>query len=168
MSDEVFRRVGRGGAGNWYSKKDVEEAEKPEDRIEIPEQDTSSAAIRASPAPYARGGRGGAGNFFDSQSVAAVAVERQDEAVRLQAAASPSGYPRKPAAYSGRGGAGNWTGAIAAAEQEQEAKERQKQQQQAVMEAQIRQDVEAGLAMPAPAYHAKPARDGQKTPAGGL
>ena len=27
-TDQVFRRVGRGGAGNWYSKKDVEEAEK--------------------------------------------------------------------------------------------------------------------------------------------
>lgn len=24
--DSVFRRVGRGGAGNWYSKKDVQEA----------------------------------------------------------------------------------------------------------------------------------------------
>jgi hypothetical protein len=28
MSDQVFRRVGRGGAGNWYSEKDVKEAEK--------------------------------------------------------------------------------------------------------------------------------------------
>jgi len=27
-ADQVFRRVGRGGAGNWYSKKDVEEVEK--------------------------------------------------------------------------------------------------------------------------------------------
>jgi hypothetical protein len=27
-SSDVYRRVGRGGAGNWYSKKDVEEAEK--------------------------------------------------------------------------------------------------------------------------------------------
>jgi hypothetical protein len=28
MSSEVFRRVGRGGAGNWYSKKDIEDAGK--------------------------------------------------------------------------------------------------------------------------------------------
>ena len=27
-SSEVFRRVGRGGAGNWYSKKDIDDANK--------------------------------------------------------------------------------------------------------------------------------------------
>jgi len=27
MSSEVFRKVGRGGAGNFFSKKDVEEVE---------------------------------------------------------------------------------------------------------------------------------------------
>jgi hypothetical protein len=27
MSTDVYRKVGRGGAGNWYSEKDVKEAE---------------------------------------------------------------------------------------------------------------------------------------------
>jgi hypothetical protein len=27
MSTDVFRRVGRGGAGNFYSKKDIQDAE---------------------------------------------------------------------------------------------------------------------------------------------
>jgi hypothetical protein len=27
MSTDVFRRVGRGGAGNFYSKKDIQEVE---------------------------------------------------------------------------------------------------------------------------------------------
>jgi hypothetical protein len=34
MASEVFQRVGRGGAGNWYSKKDVEEADRA--ALEVP------------------------------------------------------------------------------------------------------------------------------------
>ena len=35
MSMDIFR-VGRGGAGNWYSKKDQEEAEKRVGLVRIP------------------------------------------------------------------------------------------------------------------------------------
>lgn len=31
MSSEAFRKVGRGGAGNFFSKKDVEEVEEAAD-----------------------------------------------------------------------------------------------------------------------------------------
>jgi len=34
-SSDVFRRVGRGGAGNWYSKKDIEDANKVEAEVRI-------------------------------------------------------------------------------------------------------------------------------------
>lgn len=35
MSSEVFRRVGRGGAGNFYSKQDVQEADKVSKEVGI-------------------------------------------------------------------------------------------------------------------------------------
>ena len=34
-SSEVFRRVGRGGAGNWYSKKDIDDANKVDAEVRI-------------------------------------------------------------------------------------------------------------------------------------
>jgi hypothetical protein len=33
MSTDVFRRVGRGGAGNFYSKQDVQDAEKASNEV---------------------------------------------------------------------------------------------------------------------------------------
>ena len=35
-SQDVYRRVGRGGAGNWYSKQDVEDADKAQLEVKHP------------------------------------------------------------------------------------------------------------------------------------
>ncbi|KIH92213.1 hypothetical protein SPBR_03198 [Sporothrix brasiliensis 5110] len=178
MSMDVFR-VGRGGAGNWYSKKDQEEAEKRDVEAQANTAGTEAAtsqppvAPRPQQTPYTRGGRGGAGNFYDSAAVAAAERDEAVEAARVQATTTKSTVPasadspalvtpssaRPRPGLSGRGGAGNWAASAAAAadlEEEQKRKE-------AAIAAQIQQDVEAGLAMPPKAYHQTPVtRDREK------
>jgi hypothetical protein len=43
MASEVFRRVGRGGAGNWYSKKDVEDADKAALEVSLTQPNVSDS-----------------------------------------------------------------------------------------------------------------------------
>ncbi|RYC60360.1 hypothetical protein CHU98_g5856, partial [Xylaria longipes] len=82
MSD-AYLRTGRGGAGNFYSQKDVEDAA-TKDRAEdieaqkppathLPLDDNSTApstttTTTTTPGAYARSGRGGAGNFVSPSS----------------------------------------------------------------------------------------------------
>ncbi|CAJ2510004.1 Uu.00g059040.m01.CDS01 [Anthostomella pinea] len=92
---DVYRRSGRGGAGNFYSQKDIDDVVNragPEDDLEaqkasLPIDDTPTDPADApapapapaptptapqsqpqsqTPYPYARSGRGGAGNFIDT------------------------------------------------------------------------------------------------------
>ncbi|KAI1458340.1 hypothetical protein F4805DRAFT_145993 [Annulohypoxylon moriforme] len=84
---DVYRRSGRGGAGNFYSQKDIEEVTKgksedleaqklqhlPDDEplgdpADVPAQATPPVTNSTSgdgTRTYARSGRGGAGNFVD-------------------------------------------------------------------------------------------------------
>jgi hypothetical protein len=79
---DAYRKVGRGGAGNFYSPQDVEEATKsrsddleaqkpapadeaPSDPAEPPSDLPPTSAGASSTPIYARTGRGGAGNFVD-------------------------------------------------------------------------------------------------------
>ncbi|CAK7563232.1 MAG: hypothetical protein SEPTF4163_001095 [Sporothrix epigloea] len=178
MSMDVFR-VGRGGAGNWYNKKDQEEeAEKRstetlQNSAETRDLSLPAAAPQRQRSPYARGGRGGAGNFYDAAAVAAAQRDEAIEAARVQATTAPASASasvdspavvtasstRPRPGLSGRGGAGNWA-ASAAAAAEQEENQRRKQ---AALEAQIEQDVEAGLPLPPKTYHQAPgARERKK------
>ncbi|KAL1899409.1 hypothetical protein Sste5346_002805 [Sporothrix stenoceras] len=170
MSMDVFR-VGRGGAGNWYSKKDQEEAEKRDVEAQANAAGTEAAsqppiAPQPQQTPYTRGGRGGAGNFYDSAAVAAAERDEAVEAARVQATTTKTTIPpsvdapavvtsssaRPKPGLSGRGGAGNWAAsAAAAAELEEEQKRKE-----AAIAAQIQQDVEAGLPMPPKTYHQAP------------
>ncbi|KAM0286279.1 hypothetical protein ACHAQH_001009 [Verticillium albo-atrum] len=152
MSD-VYRKTGRGGAGNYYSKQDIEQAEqtKAADDLEAQKVATNSSAITAS-APardaYARGGRGGAGNFHDPATLPA-AREQEVAADRTRAAVNASIARAANKGYSGRGGAGNWTSKEAeAAKGEEEVRKVEE------LERKIVEDVEAGLAMP-PRAHAR-------------
>ncbi|KAK0623548.1 hypothetical protein B0T14DRAFT_183325 [Immersiella caudata] len=135
---DVYRKVGRGGAGNFYSKKDVEEAEKA-----TPTTDSSA------PVSYARAGRGGAGNFKDQASAAASLRAEREEAERTKAAVAASAGKAR-VGLSGRGGVGNWSdsatplGAVVQQEEQQKVED---------LELKVLKDVEAGLSMPAPAYH---------------
>lgn len=156
-SSDVFRRVGRGGAGNWYSKKDVEEAEKAQASADIEAQklSTTPAPTTESTAPvYARGGRGGAGNFKDA-ATAAESLKAKREEAELTKAAVAATVGKSRVGLSGRGGAGNWSdsatplGAVVQQHEQQKVED---------LELKVLKDVEAGLAMPAPAYH-QPVKD---------
>ncbi|KAI1098984.1 hypothetical protein F4804DRAFT_100074 [Jackrogersella minutella] len=118
---DVYRRSGRGGAGNFYSQKEIEEArtgkaedleaqksqhlpddEPLPDPADVPAQPTTPSADGSR--TYARSGRGGAGNFID------VPLSSTNTA----APSSPPGHQQPPPStarngHSGRGGAGNWT-----------------------------------------------------------
>ncbi|KAL2156040.1 hypothetical protein VTH82DRAFT_785 [Thermothelomyces myriococcoides] len=129
MSSDVFRRVGRGGAGNFYSKQDIQAVEKgPETDLEAQSQqhaDLSLAQTRTTRTGcgtdtgpnYARTGRGGAGNFTSPVAADANAKQRgdqeraeADQTEKASAAAVTASLAAKSTAggLSGRGGAGNW------------------------------------------------------------
>ncbi|KAK5664052.1 hypothetical protein OQA88_266 [Cercophora sp. LCS_1] len=146
MSDEVYRRVGRGGAGNWYSKKDVEAAEKAQAEADLEAQKAAVAPVvdAASASAYARSGRGGAGNFKDkAEAVASIQAEREEieKAKATVAAAVKSSVPT----HVGRGGAGNWTTETAA----QADEDKQKVED---LELKVLKDVEAALEAPKATY----------------
>ncbi|MCJ1365142.1 hypothetical protein MMC16_004262 [Acarospora aff. strigata] len=69
MATEPYQKVGRGGAGNYYSQQDIQSATKSAEDIEAQSQTVTSTGPRAEvlappPQEYAHSGRGGAGNFY--------------------------------------------------------------------------------------------------------
>ncbi|KAK3296064.1 uncharacterized protein B0H64DRAFT_374206 [Chaetomium fimeti] len=176
MSSEVFRRVGRGGAGNFYSKQDVQDAEKKastttdleaQDQLPNPLSLTPTHATGSSSlgpgTSYTRAGRGGAGNFtFSSADDAAstpassadtAAQKQEEEADRAKAAAAVAASlaaKSKAGGLSGRGGAGNWS--MGGSEREEEDKEERRKEEEKEVERKVLMDVEVGLAPPARVY----------------
>lgn len=160
MSDEVYKRVGRGGAGNFYSKKDVEDVAKasmvPTD---LEAQKTASSLAHpppttGGPAQYSRAGRGGAGNFYDGggdPATVADSVEREAEARKAQALVGASLAQPKNGGLGGRGGAGNWSDSGSSSSSGLVPPwERQTMDQ---LQAKIVKDVDAGLTPPPKTYH---------------
>ncbi|KAK1992925.1 hypothetical protein LX36DRAFT_674219 [Colletotrichum falcatum] len=147
MSD-VYRKTGRGGSGNFYSKKDVEDVEKanPEDLEAQKTANATAAATGPTAGGYARGGRGGAGNFHDPSSLPD-AKQQEDAAGKTQAAVSAS-LARSARGASGRGGAGNYGDSSVPGGEAAGDELRRKQ----ALEKKIIEDVEAGLPMPPRAY----------------
>ncbi|KUI65387.1 hypothetical protein VM1G_00746 [Cytospora mali] len=157
MSD-VFQRTGRGGAGNYYSQKDVEEAQKAQraNDLEAQKEDSSTAAEEAplppasapaSHAPqYVRVGRGGAGNYSEPATVAA-SQDVQDVVDQTTAAVRATGAGKPRTGLSGRGGAGNWT---SDAERRDETDDKSEQERIADK---IRHDIDASLPPPPKTYH---------------
>ncbi|KEY70264.1 hypothetical protein S7711_04372 [Stachybotrys chartarum IBT 7711] len=141
---DVFRRIGRGGAGNFFTPKQVEQASKDHASkdIEAQKPDHPVAAPSTGPA-MARAGRGGAGNFVDRDEAAAKTA-REDN---LTAMATANGSRHTP--RIGRGGAGNWVGD----EEEKQRLEAERQGKAAELERQAAQSVDAGLQMPAQVHH---------------
>ncbi|KAI1634132.1 hypothetical protein F4809DRAFT_620201 [Biscogniauxia mediterranea] len=122
---DVYRRTGRGGAGNFYSQKDVDEVNKTENEsqdLEAQKQSTSSDSqprphphpLRSSPILYTQrpdiparssSGRGGAGNFTTSASPS-TSTPTNPTTTTTTASSSPTAMAA--GTLSGRGGAGNW------------------------------------------------------------
>ncbi|KAK4114137.1 hypothetical protein N656DRAFT_767155 [Canariomyces notabilis] len=102
MSSDVFRKVGRGGAGNFYSKKDIEEAEKATSAAAPPLNGPGAGAEAGasgsgSTVPsYARGGRGGAGNFVFRGGPSTASAAPSAPTTGGESASSPSSGPLSP------------------------------------------------------------------------
>ncbi|KAI0552956.1 hypothetical protein F4679DRAFT_533074 [Xylaria curta] len=153
MSD-AYLRTGRGGAGNFYSQKDVEDAVTKDRAEDIEAQkaplpiDDNSTAPASTPSTYARSGRGGAGNFISSSSTL-------PSTNTTSLPPTSTGTPKSPISaskYSGRGGAGNW--AAAESEGAKRAKEEQEQRRKEALDAGIAQEIRASLPQQPPrTYH---------------
>ncbi|KAI1742213.1 hypothetical protein F4680DRAFT_446280 [Xylaria scruposa] len=154
MSD-AYLRTGRGGAGNFYSQKDVEEAVTKDRAEDIEAQkpqtthlpiDDNSTTPASTPSTYARSGRGGAGNFISSTLPSTNTTSFPP---------ASTGTPKSPSSaskYSGRGGAGNWS--AAESEGAKRAKEEQEQRRKEALDAGIAQEIRASLPQqPARTYH---------------
>ncbi|KAI9816451.1 MAG: hypothetical protein M1827_001583 [Pycnora praestabilis] len=153
MAAEVYRRVGRGGAGNYYSQKDVQDATKrTAEDLEAAKTTTASTSDEEPPQvvqDYAHMGRGGAGNYYsppDLQQNGTFAGS--NNAGEATAAVSEGSGADK--GYRGRGGAGNY---IAGNEETRKVEaEKQAKEMQEGVHVKVMQDVEAGLAPPPKAH----------------
>ncbi|KAG5946468.1 hypothetical protein E4U59_003846 [Claviceps monticola] len=142
---DVFRKVGRGGAGNYYSvtKQDAFAAEKDLER-----QDDQARLVAAHPPDTTslRAGRGGAGNFVDAAQVPAAQEEERILAQEVSQAVSTSNNRMNQ--MGGRGGAGNWTG-----EQQEEGAGLQSTEEE--LDRGVAEAVERGLKIPERVHHGR-------------
>ncbi|KAI1402218.1 hypothetical protein F4819DRAFT_455447 [Hypoxylon fuscum] len=163
---DVYHRSGRGGAGNFYSQKDIEEATKaatksedleaqkpaPADDTPTDPADPPSQTATASTGTYARTGRGGAGNFVDPASVpTSTSPPPPPGSPTSSANASTKPQPPAPArtGLSGRGGAGNWSAADQDAKGEGEVYDpEQERKRREALDAGILKDIRDSLPQP--------------------
>ena len=161
MASDTYRKVGRGGAGNYYSSQDIQQAQKqaaevhtqklikasililPKDLEAQPIISDEFRATNAKEPEYIHSGRGGAGNY----STASDAAERKrsvDMTPDTRERTVPEG------GFYGRGGAGNLRGSDkdpAMDGKDTAAGEAQKQTYEETV-----QDVEKGLRAPEKAH----------------
>jgi hypothetical protein len=178
MASEPYRKVGRGGAGNFYSKKDVEDASKTEtsdlEAQKIPSTiDLASTPSSSQPPPqYLHTGRGGAGNFNIPSSNPPFLPTTDDPSLPVSSTSPPQNHSailttkekakENPhsnnglSGYRGRGGVGNWNDADAG--EKARAREEEEGIKMSVDE-RVRRDVEAMLRRPERAYGAPGAED---------
>ncbi|KAG0646861.1 hypothetical protein D0Z07_6249, partial [Hyphodiscus hymeniophilus] len=170
---DMYRKVGRGGAGNFYSQKDAEDVAKADlDDVEVnassSRTDDLARAVSASKPPpeYLHTGRGGAGNWVQPSELNAKGLEQ----IAFPGATSPTGTlgpvdssnpgvgmskrvlgASKPSYRGGRGGAGNY---VDFAEEERARKDQEERVKRVKRETEerITRDVEAGLSKPPRAY----------------
>ncbi|KAH6719961.1 hypothetical protein DL95DRAFT_145699 [Leptodontidium sp. 2 PMI_412] len=161
MSD-VYRKVGRGGAGNYYSKQDIVDATKNTGDIEsqTPSSTTvNTSTSHSSPAPeYLHTGRGGAGNWVQPSELKSHGLTQQSEDMHSTATTRPAEAPAqrvlgssKPTYRGGRGGAGNYfdDGEEKRRVEEEERRERERERE---VQGRVEEDVERGLKRPERAY----------------
>ncbi|KAH7360571.1 hypothetical protein BKA65DRAFT_391243 [Rhexocercosporidium sp. MPI-PUGE-AT-0058] len=162
MSD-VYRKVGRGGAGNYYSKQDIADATKNTGDIEsqTPSSPTTSTPSNTTslPAPeYQHTGRGGAGNWVQPSSLQSHGLSQQPEDTHSTATTRPAEAPAqrvmgssKPTYRGGRGGAGNYFD-DGEERRRVEEEERERVRREREVQGRVEEDVERGLRRPERAY----------------
>ncbi|KAM0253327.1 hypothetical protein ACHAQJ_007331 [Trichoderma viride] len=144
--EDTLRKVGRGGAGNYVSSKEADEASK-----DLEAQELKAIAAAPSTAPWqggsVRAGRGGAGNYVDPIQ----AAQSQDQLADETEAAVASSLKKHPqphrAGWSGRGGAGNFN-SHQAAEKESRRQEEEESGKVAELDKKIKEAVEGSLKLP--------------------
>ncbi|TGJ87719.1 hypothetical protein E0Z10_g1035 [Xylaria hypoxylon] len=163
MSDANYLRTGRGGAGNFYSQKDVEDAatkDKTEDieaqKPTAPLDANGTAPNTVSPANtgvYARSGRGGAGNFVPSSNLPNTTTSPPPSSSPYTSTptSTSNGQSSGASKYAGRGGAGNW--GDGESEGVKLAKDEQDRRRKEALDAGIAQEIRANLPHPPRTYH---------------
>ncbi|CAF3468327.1 unnamed protein product [Fusarium graminearum] len=166
---DVYRKTGRGGAGNYVVQNKADDADKvkltantPFILILKPPQDLEAQSLATDEVPPpdratanvpARAGRGGSGNYVNPSDLPDAA--EQDEMARKTAAAVNASLMKNQAVrgggLGGRGGAGNWKHAISF-EEEERMREEEKSRGEA-LEKKVRETVEKGLKMPEKVHH---------------
>ncbi|KAK7969101.1 hypothetical protein PG988_008174 [Apiospora saccharicola] len=168
---DAYKRAGRGGAGNYYSPQQIEEAtnsnkgkggqqeqdleaQKPAassssfDADPLPSDPATAVPVSAPPPPPPN---------HQAQAAAAVASSRAAAYANAHAPPPPSHQqqqaPQQQIRYSGRGGAGNWTSDPAQLEYDEE----NKRKRQAALDAKVFNEVNTALAEPKKAYQLHPA-----------
>ncbi|KAI1116005.1 hypothetical protein F5Y14DRAFT_98012 [Nemania sp. NC0429] len=169
MSD-AYLRTGRGGAGNFYSQKAVEDAVNKDKSEDLEAQKPAAhhppgASPAHSAAPgVSRSGRGGAGNIGPSPTVlpsTSASASLPDDAA---AAATTTVAPTMPGSkHTGRGGAGNW--AEGESEGARTAKAEQDRRRREALDAGIAREIRASLPPPPRTYHLHQPGRGRKAEA---
>ncbi|KAL8941915.1 MAG: hypothetical protein Q9211_001610 [Gyalolechia sp. 1 TL-2023] len=144
MASETYHKFGRGGAGNYYSKQDIQEVQKQtatdvEAQLNIAREPHAAATNQPE---YVHSGRGGAGNY-NSASDPAERKYSVDMTPTTRERTVPEG------GFYGRGGAGNLRDSEGKPQEEAGRKSSQTQQEQYEMTV---QDVEQGLRPPEKAH----------------
>ncbi|KAF7879551.1 hypothetical protein EAF04_000746 [Stromatinia cepivora] len=180
MSQESYKKVGRGGAGNFYSKQDVERSNGASDLEAQSSSSTSkhnktpsliSQALRAvggsgPPPEYQHTGRGGAGNLASPASLLNSGLTQTTTNYENPTInpAPPSSSPRnvKSSMQSivykgGRGGAGNydWEADETAKENQRISEENSRKEIEKKVVGDVDGDGEGGLRKPGRAYDIK-------------
>ncbi|KAH7188393.1 uncharacterized protein B0J16DRAFT_93216 [Fusarium flagelliforme] len=146
---DVYRKTGRGGAGNYVVKSKADEADKDLEAQdlatdEVPPPDRTTANVPA------RAGRGGSGNYVNPSDLPD--AREQDEMARKTAAAVNANLRKNPGGgLGGRGGAGNWKHAISF-EEEERMREEERSRGEA-LERKVKETVDKGLRMPEKVHH---------------
>lgn len=169
MMTESYVKAGRGGAGNFYTKQELEIASKAATLHDIESQsnhqtinDLTRADITSNPPPeYLHTGRGGAGNWVQPKTLESKGFAQEESPNSTSTSSSLFGTKRvagqsKPTYRGGRGGAGNY----ADYEAEEKARKEAEEKVRVDVERRVERDVEAGLARPPRAYGG-PATAGQ-------
>ncbi|CAD6442705.1 ffa98ccf-8762-4569-9cdc-003db0e899c6 [Sclerotinia trifoliorum] len=175
MSEETYKKVGRGGAGNFYSKQDVERSNGTSDLEAQSSSSTKhnktpsliSQALRAvgggPPPEYQHTGRGGAGNLASPASLlnsglTQTTTNYQNPTINP---APPSSSPRnvkssmQSVVYKGgRGGAGNynWEADEIVKENQRISEENSRREIEKKVVGDVDGDGEGGLRKPGRAY----------------
>ncbi|KAL8656970.1 MAG: hypothetical protein Q9226_002386 [Calogaya cf. arnoldii] len=149
MSSDMYGKVGRGGAGNYYSSQDIQQAQK-QAAEDVEAQPIIAAEHRAPDAKepeYIHSGRGGAGNY-SSASDPAERKRSVDMTPSTRERTVPEG------GFYGRGGAGNLRGSDKGLSEEGTEMTEREVQKQAYEDTVT--DVEKGLKAPEKAHLANP------------